>query len=104
MATFILAHLAGEGPCLKGSRSRGDVMGIRCLLILLLAMALPCSAAAQPVGPEFQVNTFTTLGQRSPSVASDASGNFVVVWQSSRQDGLGLGVFGQRYDSSGNRL
>ena len=40
---------------------------------------------------------------RSPSVASDASGNFVVVWQSYGQDGSGYGIFGQRYDSAGVR-
>jgi hypothetical protein len=30
-------------------------------------------------------------------VASDLSGDFVVVWQSAPQDGSGYGVFGQRY-------
>ena len=37
-------------------------------------------------------------------MAADAGGNFVVVWQSSTQDGLGDGVFGQRYDSAGAPL
>ena len=36
-------------------------------------------------------------------VASDAAGNFVVVWKSDGQDGSGRGVFGQRYDASGAR-
>src|SRR4029079_7831968 len=57
-----------------------------------------------PVGPEFQGNTYTTNGQANPSVASDASGNFVVVWDSSGQDGSSVGVFGQRYASSGSPL
>jgi hypothetical protein len=35
-------------------------------------------------------------------VASDASGNFVVVWHS--QDGSSLGIFGQRYANSGAPL
>ena len=35
-----------------------------------------------PLGPELQVNTHTTNGQWLSSVASDASGNFVVVWES----------------------
>ena len=34
------------------------------------------------VGSEFQVNTYTTNNQKLPSVASDSSGNFFVVWQS----------------------
>jgi hypothetical protein len=51
-----------------------------------------------------QVNTYTTGDQFRPSVASDASGNFVVVWQSDGQDGDGDGVFGQRYDASGTKV
>jgi hypothetical protein len=53
------------------------------------------------LGTEFRVNSFTTGSQNLPSVTSDASGNFVVVWQSFGQDGSGLGIFGQRYDSGG---
>jgi hypothetical protein len=58
-------------------------------------------SAGGPLGPEFRVNTFTTLGQRFPAAASDAGGNFVVVWESALQDGSLYGVFGQRYDSAG---
>lgn len=54
-----------------------------------------------PVGPEFHVNTFITSQQTKARVATDAAGNFVVVWQSFTQDGSDFGVFGQRYDSSG---
>jgi hypothetical protein len=50
-----------------------------------------------PLGPEFRVNTHTTNLQRFPAVASDSSGNFVVVWYSDQQDGSTYGVFGQRY-------
>ena len=52
-------------------------------------------------GAEFRVNSFTTAAQAVPSVASDASGNFVVVWDSYGQDGSSDGIFGQRYDSAG---
>ena len=31
-------------------------------------------------------------------------GGFVVAWQSNNQDGSGLGIFGQRYDSSGSAI
>jgi len=65
---------------------------------------LPAPAGAQAVGSEFQVNTYTTHYQSKPFVASDASGNFVVVWVSRGQDGSGYGVFGQRYDSTGGAL
>ena len=57
-----------------------------------------------PLGGEFQVNTYTTYSQAGPSVASDASGNFVVAWQSNTQDGNRYGIFGQRYDGGGNPL
>jgi hypothetical protein len=43
------------------------------------------------------VNTFSVDAQVSPSVAADAPGNFVVIWDSNLQDGSGYGVFGQRY-------
>ena len=62
------------------------------------------ASSGVPAGPEFRVNTYTTGVQSYPSVASDASGNFVVVWQSFHQDGDGYGVFGQRYASSGAPL
>ncbi len=36
----------------------------------------------EPVGTEFQVNTYTTNNQYSPAVAAEADGGFVVVWES----------------------
>src|SRR6185503_1238888 len=62
------------------------------------------AGAGTPLGPEFRVNGYTTTGQSNPSVVADSAGNFVVVWQSSGQDGSGYGVFGQRYASSGAPL
>jgi len=53
-----------------------------------------------PAGTEFRVNTYTTNSQFRPDVATDGSGNFVVVW-SSYQGGSYDEVFGQRYASSG---
>ncbi|HTO76756.1 MAG TPA: hypothetical protein VMQ61_11840, partial [Thermoanaerobaculia bacterium] len=49
---------------------------------------------------EFRVNTYTTGYQSQADVASDAGGNFVVVWNSTGQDGDGAGVFAQRFDNS----
>jgi hypothetical protein len=54
-----------------------------------------------PLGPEFRINTETAADQRSPSVAATQSGTFVIAWESDGQDGSNLGVFGQRYSSSG---
>jgi hypothetical protein len=39
-------------------------------------------AGGNPVGGEFQVNSYTTGGQFMPSVAMDAEGNFIVTWNS----------------------
>jgi hypothetical protein len=75
-------------------------------VILLPALSLQAGAEVAPVGPEFQVNKYTTGSQRDASVAADASGNFVVVWDSgsyyaASQDGSRSGVFGQRYSAAG---
>ena len=61
-------------------------------------------AAGNTVGTEFQVNTYTTGDQYSPSVAMDDSGAFVVTWDSNGQDTSGQGVYLQRFDATGNKL
>jgi hypothetical protein len=58
-------------------------------------------AAGTPRGVEFQVNSYTTADQGFPWVASDAAGNFVVVWERGQQPGSGYTIFGQRYDATG---
>jgi len=58
-----------------------------------------------PVGPEFQVNTFTTGDQYQATVTVlSAAGDFVVVWDSVGQDGSGHGLYGQRYSAGGAPL
>ena len=52
-------------------------------------------------GAEFRANTYTTLRQGGPSVAMDASGDFVIAWNSDYQDGSSYGVYARRYDASG---
>ena len=59
------------------------------------------NAAGVAQGSEFPVNTYTTGSQSSPSVAMDADGDFVVVWESYGQDGDGYGIYGQRYNAAG---
>jgi hypothetical protein len=56
------------------------------------------------LGAEFQVNTYTTNTQRHPSVAADADGDFVVVWESPGSFGTDTGssAQGQRYASDGS--
>ena len=59
---------------------------------------------SEPVGDEFRVNTYTIGYQQIGSVAMNASGNFVVVWQSHDWDDPYWCVSGRRYDSDGNPL
>jgi hypothetical protein len=63
-------------------------------------------ATGATLGSEFQVNSYTTLNQRQPSVSLDADGDFVVVWQSRGDAGsdTSRSVHGQRYDATGATL
>jgi hypothetical protein len=59
------------------------------------------AADGTPLGTEGQVNSTTAGDQRSPHVAHDAAGNFVVVWESLGQDGDGWSVVARRFGASG---
>ncbi|WP_298622295.1 DUF4347 domain-containing protein, partial [uncultured Zoogloea sp.] len=59
------------------------------------------NASGVAQGAQFHVNTYTADNQRNPTVAMDANGNFVVVWESNSQDGSRYGIYAQRYNSSG---
>jgi hypothetical protein len=61
-------------------------------------------SGGNPIGSEFQVNSYATAYQKLPKIATDAAGNFVVVWESEAQDLTSYGVFGRRFDSAGNPL
>ena len=55
-----------------------------------------------PVGGELHVNTFTTGSQRDSATATDADGDYVVVWQSDNQAGdSAYGIYGQRFNAAG---
>ena len=59
------------------------------------------------LGDEFQVNTYTTSQQQSSSVAMEADGSFVVVWESKGSSGTDTSEYsiqGRRYDSNGSPL
>ncbi|MEZ0372049.1 MAG: fibronectin type III domain-containing protein [Candidatus Sericytochromatia bacterium] len=62
------------------------------------------NSAGVAQGSEFQVNTYTGNHQRFPAVAIDADGDFVISWNSYGQDGDGVGVFAQRFNSAGVAL
>jgi hypothetical protein len=52
-------------------------------------------------GLEFQVKDFTTSYPHPPSLAADASGNFVVTWSSLGRDGDGYGIAAQQFNRLG---
>ena len=58
------------------------------------------SSAGTPLAGEFRVNTTTANDQQDSSIAIDASGNFIVVWE-----GQGIvdsaGVYYRRYNANG---
>jgi hypothetical protein len=62
------------------------------------------SVAGDPIGGEFQVNTYTTGDQRDARIAGLNDGGFVVTWTSTGQDGFERGIFGQRYDGGGSPI
>jgi hypothetical protein len=59
------------------------------------------SGAGDPLGVEFQANTYTFVNQQRPAVSADADGDFAIVWQSGDQDGGTAGIFGRRFSSDG---
>ncbi len=91
-----------KSPLHHSASIRGSAARFGLLLAMLPAGAAP-AGTPEPVGDEFQVNTYTTNNQFSPSVAAAADGDFVVVWESHRAaapDSL-ESVQGQRFASSG---
>jgi hypothetical protein len=64
------------------------------------AFAQRFDSAGLPRGAEFQVNSYTTGGQKSVAIDSDSDGDFVIAWMSAR-DGSNYGVFARRFDSTG---
>jgi hypothetical protein len=84
-------------------------------VLLASVFVLICCVAATaqvpvPLGPEFQVNTYTPDVQSAPAIGVDADGDFVVVWSSFGEDGyvdeLGFsrGVFARRFNAAGTPL
>ncbi|MDA1273104.1 MAG: thrombospondin type 3 repeat-containing protein [Verrucomicrobia bacterium] len=55
---------------------------------------------AEPISEEIQVNTFTASKQMYPAVASDGSGQFVVVWSSFVGGPTSFDLFAQRFAPS----
>ena len=52
------------------------------------------------LGNDFQVNQVTAGNQQAPSVTMDASGKFVIAWQSAGQDGSSDTIVARRYSAT----
>ncbi|WP_112663351.1 hypothetical protein [Microvirga flavescens] len=61
-------------------------------------------AAGTAVGGESQVNITTDKNQTLPQISALPDGGWLVVWQSTDQDGSGTGIFMQSYNSAGARV
>jgi len=60
-------------------------------------------ADGSPLGAEFQVNTSTSADQKVPAVARNASGGFVVVWESNHS-ASDFNIIAQRYTATGVKV
>lgn len=61
------------------------------------------SASGVAAGDRFMINSTTASVQSNTSVTGLSDGGFVAVWQSFGQDGDLYGIFGQRYNASGEK-
>lgn len=63
------------------------------------------SSAGSPLGVETVVNTTVTGDQRAPSVAMNATGDYVVAWVDiAGSDGDQRGIYAQRFSSAGSPI
>jgi hypothetical protein len=62
------------------------------------------SSSGMPIDQEFVVNTSLRGTQEDASVAADAAGDFVVVWQTRFPGSLLRSIFGQRFSKTGKKV
>lgn len=90
---FSFAELAGGGFVTVWANVESDIYAQR------------FSASGATQGSEFRVNTHTENYQESGSVIGLQDGGFLITWESTDgQDSDGKGVYGKRYDASGNEI
>lgn len=92
------------------SRSCARASRISPFWIVILLPLLQASATlgqGLPLGPQFQVNSYTANTQQGAQVSTDPQGRFVVTWQSFGSPGNDNGspsIQAQRFDPQGNPL
>ena len=58
----------------------------------------------QKVGSETLINSYIDNSQENPSITNFQDNNFVVCWQSEKQDGSGFGIFAQIVDNQMQKI
>lgn len=113
-ATTTLNGRTGTGNFSGGGGGGGIVEPPPIPVVIATPAPTPTPAPPNLFEAERLVNSYTSGGQESPSIAMNASGNFVVVWESgpefvittqgpatNTQDGSGTGIYAQRYNAAG---
>ncbi|WP_109830041.1 putative Ig domain-containing protein [Reichenbachiella versicolor] len=63
------------------------------------------NSAGEAQGEKFLVNAYTTGDQKTPAIAMDDDGDFVIAWSGKGEDaGGGIDLIAQRFDASGNKV
>jgi hypothetical protein len=81
-------------------RVLSGIVALTCIVIV----RAPLHAQLVPTADEFVVNGYTTGAQNQGVVASDAAGNYVVVWDGTSQGGYPSDIIGRRFSNAGVAL
>ncbi len=105
---WVLDQVIGHLPLPKMKPAEWLTLGLSAGLMAgsLLQPANTVAQEINPIGSEFQVNSYTTGGQVITDIGMDANGNYVIIWGSGPiardevgQDGSDFGIYGQRYNA-----
>jgi hypothetical protein len=88
-----------DAPAISHNSSGGFVIAYRSFGGGILGRRF--LSTGNPEGAEFQVNS-NSLSGLEPAISHNSIGGFLVVWDG--EDGSGFGVFGQRFDASGDKI
>jgi len=89
----------GSGPDVEISASGRYVVTYAMSPHIMARRFILCNAQS----PAFVVDTSATSQGAPPAIANDASGNFLVTWESPLE-GSGSGIYGQRFAEFGSRI
>ncbi len=94
-----MSAISGRRP--KAAQFRKSPMVLAISAAFLPAAVLPASNPFVPIGEEQHVNKTRAGFQGTPSVAMDADGDYIVVWEGYDQTTLSFDIFAQRFSATG---